>query len=79
METARLPDIREIKRRMAEANDLFNKEVFGRRRFDTLDLIYTRDARILPPGAPMIVGLPAIKRFWSDMVTATHANSAVLS
>ena len=79
METASLPNISEIKRRMAETNDLFNAEVFGRRNFDALDDIYTHDARILPPGAPMIGGRPAIKKFWSDMISAAHAKSAVLS
>ena len=41
---------------MASTNDLFNKEVFGKRNFDALDKIYTENARILPPGAPMISG-----------------------
>lgn len=79
METASLPDIGSIKQRMAETNELFNAEVFGRRNFDALDDVYTRDARILPPGAPMIGGRPAIKKFWSDLVIGAHAKSAVLS
>ena len=79
METASLPDLGEIKRRMAETNDLFNTEVFGRRNFDALDDIYTNSARILPPGAPMISGRAAIKKFWSEMVMGAHAKSAELS
>jgi ketosteroid isomerase-like protein len=79
METANLPNLSEIKNRMAETNELFNTEVFGRWNFDALDRIYTSDARILPPGAPMISGRTAIKQFWSDMVTGAHAQSAVLS
>lgn len=79
METTNLSTISEIRERMAETNDLFNTEVFGRRNFDALDEIYTSDARILPPGAPMISGRAAIKKFWSDMVTGADARSAVLS
>jgi ketosteroid isomerase-like protein len=75
MGTAR-QSVDEIGLGMQSTNDLFNKEVFGKRNFNALDLIYTRDARILPPGAPMISGREAIKRFWSDLVSS--ARSAVL-
>jgi len=47
MATTSIPSISEMKRRMAETNDLFNAEVFARRNFDALDQIYTVDARIL--------------------------------
>lgn len=63
---------------MAETNELFNREVFGKRNFDALDQIYTADARILPPGAPMISGRKDIKEFWSNLVQSANANSAVL-
>ena len=69
----------QIKRSMAHTNDLFNSEVFGRRNFAALEDIYTADARILPPGAPMISGLEGIKKFWSDLIQATNAKAAVLS
>ncbi len=36
---------------MASTNQLFHDEVFGRRNLAALDEIYTKDARILPPGA----------------------------
>ena len=39
---------------MASTNELFNTEVFGNRNFDALDAVDTTDARILPPGAPMV-------------------------
>jgi len=67
-----------IRAGMADTNDLFNKEVFGKRNFDALDRIYTTDARILPPGAPMISGRSAIKEFWSGMIQSANAKSAVL-
>ncbi|MGC1296185.1 MAG: nuclear transport factor 2 family protein [Alloacidobacterium sp.] len=63
---------------MAETNHLFNAEVFGKRNFNVLDSIYTADARILPPGAPMIAGRTAIKEFWSSMIQSANAKSAVL-
>jgi len=64
---------------MASTNDLFNAEVFGRRNFAALDKIYTADARILPPGAPMVSGRSAIKEFWSNLIQAVNAKSAVLT
>ncbi len=64
---------------MAKTNDLFNTQVFGKRNFDALDNIYTSNARILPPGAPMISGRQAIKEFWSNLVQSTNAKSAVLA
>jgi ketosteroid isomerase-like protein len=63
---------------MADTNELFNTEVFGKHNFDALDDIYTSGARILPPGAPMITGREAIKGFWSDMIQSVSAKSAVL-
>jgi ketosteroid isomerase-like protein len=63
---------------MAETNERFCAEVFGKRNFEALDEIYTSRARILPPGAPMISGRKAIKEFWSNMVRSTNAKSAVL-
>jgi ketosteroid isomerase-like protein len=79
METAAPTSLSEIRARMAATNDIFNVEVFGKRNFDALDRIYTSTARILPPGAPMISGRPAIKKFWSDMVKGANAKAAVLS
>ena len=64
---------------MAALNEIFNTEVFGRRNFDALDQIYTEDARILPPGAPIISGRKAIKEFWSGLITSVNATGAVLS
>jgi ketosteroid isomerase-like protein len=69
----------QIQQAMAKTNDLFNREVFGNRNFAALDQIYTRDARILPPGAAMISGREAIKQFWTDLVQSANATSAVLA
>ena len=64
---------------MARINNLFNVEVFQNRNFAAIDEIYTEDARILPPGAPMVAGRPAIKEFWSNLIQAVNAKSAVLT
>ena len=70
--------IEELKSAMAETNALFCEQVFGRRNFDALDHIYTRDARILPPGAVMISGRKEIKNFWAGMIQSANARSAEL-
>jgi ketosteroid isomerase-like protein len=64
---------------MAGTNELFNTEVFGKRNYDALDAVYTADARILPPGAPMVSGREAIKKFWADLIQSINAKSAVLA
>jgi ketosteroid isomerase-like protein len=69
----------QVKLAMAKTNDLFNNQVFGKRNLSALDDIYTADARILPPGAPMISGRDAIKKFWSDLIQSVNAKSAVLA
>ena len=63
---------------MADTNARFCAEVIGKRTLEALDDIYTSDARILPPGAPMVAGRKAIKEFWSGMVRSTNAKSATL-
>jgi ketosteroid isomerase-like protein len=64
---------------LAATNALFNNEVLGKRNFAALADVYTVDACILPPGAPMISGREAITKFWSDLVQAANATSAVLA
>jgi ketosteroid isomerase-like protein len=78
MSSSAQPAIEQIRRGMAKTNELFNTEVFGRRNFDALDQIYTANARVLPPGAPMISGKEEIKNFWSNLITSVNAKSAVL-
>lgn len=73
------PALDQIRAAMEKTNTLFSAEVFGKRNFDALDQIYTVNARILPPGAPMVSGRNAIKEFWSNMVQSVEAKSAVLT
>lgn len=69
----------QIRASMAKTNQLFDNEVFGNRNFDALDEIYTEDARILPPGAPMISGRAAIKEFWASLIQSVNASAAKLT
>jgi ketosteroid isomerase-like protein len=64
---------------MASTNNIFSTEVIGKRNFAALDQVYTRDARILPPGAPLVSGRPAIKEFWSNLVQGANAKSVALT
>jgi ketosteroid isomerase-like protein len=69
----------QIRLAMASTNDLFSSEVLLKRNFSALDEIYTADARILPPGSPLISGRTAIKEFWSDLIKEANAKSIVLT
>ena len=78
MASAQQPALDQVKLAMARTSELFNAEVVGKRNFGALDEVYTSSARILPPGAPMVSGREAIKKFWSDLVGGANATSAVL-
>ena len=53
-------------------NEIFETEVIGKRNYAALDRIYTADARILPPGAPMIIGRENLRGFWQTAVVAMN-------
>jgi ketosteroid isomerase-like protein len=78
MSTLAQPQLQQIRLAMADTNERFCAEVFGKRNFDALDDIYTSGAHILPPGAPMISGRQRIKEFWSNLVQSANASSSVL-
>jgi ketosteroid isomerase-like protein len=69
----------QIRLAMARTNDLFNNEVFLKGNLAALDDIYTVDARILPPGGPLVAGRAGIKEYWSNVIQSMNAKSAVLS
>jgi ketosteroid isomerase-like protein len=79
MSSSAQPASSQIQRAMKDTNDLFNNEVVAKRNYAALDEIYTFEARILPPGAPMISGRRAIKEFWSGLIQSTNAKSAALT
>jgi ketosteroid isomerase-like protein len=73
------PEVEQVKTAMAAVNKIFNEEVVGKRNLAALDDVYTADARILPPGAPMVAGREAIKQFWAALIQAANAKSAELA
>ena len=64
---------------MRRTNELFTAEVSVKRNIQALDQIYTADAAILPPGAPMIEGREQIKTFWAQAVAAMDVKSVTLA
>jgi len=68
----------EIRLAMASTNDIFSKEVFGRRNFSALNEIYTTNAYILPPGGPIVSGRAGITEFWANLIQSVNATSASL-
>ena len=71
--------LEQIRLAMASTNDIFNREVFGKRNFNALDEVYTVQSRILPPGGPAISGRAEIKQFWANFIQSANASAAVLT
>jgi ketosteroid isomerase-like protein len=72
-----LPDV--ILAGMRETNDIFCSTVIRLRDIEALDRVYTTDAHILPPGADLIQGVPAIKSFWLQAITSLDVKDASLT
>ena len=79
MASAQQITLEQIKLAMQQTNELFSTEVVAKRNVAALDDIYTANARILPPGAPMVSGRESIKKFWSDLIESANGKSAVLT
>jgi len=61
---------------MQATNRLFSEEVVKEKQIAKLDSVYTEDAAILPPDAPIIWGRENIKQFWASVIQEgglTHA------
>ena len=69
----------EILEAMKATNAVFNDEVVRKGNLSALDRVYTTDARILPPGAPMVRGRAAIQQFWEGAIQALGVKQAVLT
>jgi len=61
-----------------DTNRIFEEQVVGQGDFAALARVYTSDATILPPGAPMITGLEAIQEFWKQAAAALGVQSVAL-
>ena len=66
-----------IRSSISKTNELFSQELAGKHNFEVLDRIYTADARILPPGAPVVSGRENIGKFMSDFLRTANVVSAV--
>jgi ketosteroid isomerase-like protein len=67
-----------IETAMQHINELFGSTVVKNRNFAAIDMVYTLDARILPPGAALIEGRENIKGFWERAVTSLNVQDAKL-
>ncbi len=72
-----VPD--EILAAMRETNEVFCSKVVRLRDIESLGRVYTPDAHILPPGADLIQGVPAIKAFWNQAITGLDVKDASLT
>jgi ketosteroid isomerase-like protein len=61
-----------------QTNELFSK-VVRERNFELLDDVYTEDARVLPPGAPLVEGRAGVKDFWQRAVAALGVEDVELN
>jgi ketosteroid isomerase-like protein len=64
---------------MRQTNEFFDTQVIQANNTDALDRVYSADARILPPGVPMIAGLDQIKNFWKQAIAGMGIKSAKLA
>lgn len=64
---------------MEQVNQIFEREVIGKRDFSAIERVYTTGARILPPGAAMLTGLDHIRHFWEQAVSSLNIESLTLS
>jgi len=64
---------------MRQTNEFFDTQVIRKNNTDALDRVYTADARVLPPGAPMIAGRENIKGFWKQAIAGLGLKSVKLA
>jgi len=64
---------------MRQTNEVFDAEVVRKGNINELDRVYTANARILPPGAPMVEGRDQIKSFWQQAIAGLDVKNATLA
>jgi ketosteroid isomerase-like protein len=67
-----------VRAEMEKTNRIFESEVVGKGDFTALKNVYTKDARILPPGAEMVTGREQIQAFWQQAAAAMGVESVKL-
>jgi ketosteroid isomerase-like protein len=70
-------DIGEVRKAVEEGNRKFGAAV-ERKNYPELASLYTNDAKLLAPDAPIVTGRKAIENFWRDAVSALGLVSATL-
>lgn len=68
-----------VKAGMQETNERFCREAIGQGDAGAFERIYTRAAKVLPPGAPIVEGMEAIKGFWQAAVAGMGLTAATLT
>jgi ketosteroid isomerase-like protein len=63
---------------MQQTNRTFEEEVAAKRNVEALDKVYTRNARILPPGGEMVSGRENIKQFWRGAIESLNVSAVKL-
>jgi ketosteroid isomerase-like protein len=69
----------DLRKAMKETTERFCYKVVGEGKFEEIDHVYTVEARILPPGAPLMRGREAIKQFWQAGIAALGIKGARLT
>ena len=64
---------------MQKTNNVFSAEVIAKRDAKRLDRVYTADARVLPPGAPMMEGRKQVIAFWQQAISALDIKGVKLT
>jgi ketosteroid isomerase-like protein len=70
-------DIGDVRKAVEEGNRKFGAAV-ERKNYPELASLYTNDAKLLAPDAPIVTGRKAIENFWRDAVSALGLVSATL-
>jgi uncharacterized protein (TIGR02246 family) len=74
-----MPVSESIRNSMRDTNEWFRSQAVRTRDMSALDQVYTPDARVLPPGAPLVQGREDIKQFWKEALAALNVQDATLS
>ncbi|HSU58411.1 MAG TPA: DUF4440 domain-containing protein [Bryobacteraceae bacterium] len=64
---------------LAKTNRIFENDVIDRGDYGALEQVYTRNARVLPPGAETVRGRENIQAFWKQAVAGMGITAAKLS
>lgn len=69
----------DVSQAMRETNARFCQDVIAGKNFGAVSRVYTAQARVLPPGAPMVEGRTGIQHFWEVAVEGLGITGASLN